>query len=205
MKNLDNRIAKEAENRDKKEQILDDRKSQRSQSAQSHVSRRSMGSRGGLSAQALNQLNKNNETASRQGGDVMSQRSGRSHHSQTRSFASRTHVSKYSEINEDDEWLAIQKFNTLLHLEEQKQALMREEERKRLIKEELDKQVNAKKLRTQTLNQENQLYDEMHNEHGKLLAQREREKADAIRAKILADKAGRDQQLKEEQRRRKNE
>lgn len=27
---------------------------------------------------------------------------------------------KYSEINENDEWTAIQKFNTLLHFEEQK-------------------------------------------------------------------------------------
>jgi hypothetical protein len=33
----------------------------------------------------------------------------------------------------------------------------------------------------------------MHTEHGKLLAQREKEKADAIKAKILEDKAGRDQ------------
>lgn len=42
---------------------------------------------------------------------------------------------KYSEINENDEWTAIQKFNTLLHFEEQKQALAREMERKRLIRE----------------------------------------------------------------------
>ena len=42
---------------------------------------------------------------------------------------------KYSEINENDEWTAIQKFNTLLHFEEQKQAMLREEERKRLIRE----------------------------------------------------------------------
>ena len=45
---------------------------------------------------------------------------------------------KYSEINENDEWTAIQKFNTLLHFEEQKQAMLREEERKRLIREQLD-------------------------------------------------------------------
>lgn len=45
---------------------------------------------------------------------------------------------KYSEINENDEWTAIQKFNTLLHFEEQKQAMMREDERKRLIREQLD-------------------------------------------------------------------
>ena len=46
---------------------------------------------------------------------------------------------KYSEICENDEWTAIQKFNTLLHFEEQKQAMMREEERKKLIREQLDR------------------------------------------------------------------
>jgi Fe-S cluster biosynthesis and repair protein YggX len=53
----------------------------------------------------------------------------------------------YSEINEDDEWTAIQKFNTLLHYEEQKQSMMRDRERKRLIKQELDKQLQEKKQR----------------------------------------------------------
>lgn len=32
----------------------------------------------------------------------------------------------YSELAEEDEWTAIQKFNTLLHYEEQKQAIARE-------------------------------------------------------------------------------
>ena len=32
----------------------------------------------------------------------------------------------YSELAEEDEWTAIQKFNTLLHYEEQKQAISRE-------------------------------------------------------------------------------
>ena len=47
----------------------------------------------------------------------------------------------YSELAEEDEWTAIQKFNTLLHYEEQKQAMMREQERRRLIRQELDKQL----------------------------------------------------------------
>lgn len=47
----------------------------------------------------------------------------------------------YSEIQEEDEWTAIQKFNQLLHYEEQKQSLMRDQERRRLIRIELDKQV----------------------------------------------------------------
>lgn len=45
----------------------------------------------------------------------------------------------YSEIAEEDEWTAIQKFNQLLHYEEQKQAMLREQERKRLMRQELDK------------------------------------------------------------------
>jgi len=77
LKNLDSKIMKEAENREKKTAILDDRRSQRSQSAHSQVSRRSIQSRGGLSQHNLNQLNQHNETASRHSG-VLSQRSRRS-------------------------------------------------------------------------------------------------------------------------------
>jgi len=50
----------------------------------------------------------------------------------------------YSEIAEDDEWTAIQKFNQLLHYEEQKQSILREQERRRLIRQELDKQMLEK-------------------------------------------------------------
>jgi len=55
----------------------------------------------------------------------------------TSSVAARTEV--YSELAEEDEWTAIEKFNTLLHYEEQKQAMAREQERRRLIRAELDK------------------------------------------------------------------
>jgi hypothetical protein len=70
-----------------------------------------------------------NETAKEKPFDTYSWRSG--------SQGAKTEV--YSEIEEEDEWTAIQKFNTLLHYEEQKQAILRDKERKRLIKEELDK------------------------------------------------------------------
>lgn len=96
----------------------------------------------------------------------MSRRSNRSSYSQSRVSKA---PSKYSEINENDEWVAIQKFNTLLHFEEQKQALLREEERKRLIKQELDKQIDAKKQREDALKDENALYVQMYEEHGKIL------------------------------------
>ena len=49
------------------------------------------------------------------------------------------------------------------------------------------------------------MYDAMHEEHGKLLEQREKEKAEAVREKIMNDKASRDQQLKDEKRRKKQE
>ena len=39
-----------------------------------------------------------------------------------------------SDLDEEDEWAAIQKFNALLHYEEQKQSAIRVAERKRLMK-----------------------------------------------------------------------
>lgn len=69
----------------------------------------------------------------------------------------------FSEIDEDDEWEAILKFNTLLHYEEQKQSLLREKERKRLIKQELDKQMSEKHSRKQKEREEDKVYEELQN------------------------------------------
>ena len=49
------------------------------------------------------------------------------------------------------------------------------------------------------------MYDALQQEHGKLLDQREKEKAELMRAKIQTDKESRDMQLREEKRRKKNE
>lgn len=49
-----------------------------------------------------------------------------------------------SDVDEEDEWTAIQKFNAILHYEEQKQAAAREAERKRLLKIELEAQKQEK-------------------------------------------------------------
>jgi len=146
----------------------------------------------------LNQLNARNAGADAKPGDVVSRRSAAS---QSRASVVRSILSSkrsnatevYSEINENDEWVAIQKFNTLLHYEEQKQAMLREAERKRLIKEELDRQVKAKQDRAQNEKEENELYNEMYEEHGKLLEQREKEKQDIIKQKINQDKEARSQ------------
>lgn len=75
----------------------------------------------------------------------------------------------YSEIAEDDEWAAIQKFNTLLHYEEQKQAIVREQERRRLIKQELDRQVMEKETRKKDEVLERRMYEKLQEEHVKLL------------------------------------
>jgi len=64
----------------------------------------------------------------------------------------------------------------LLHYEEQKQALLREAERKRLIKEELDRQLKAKEARAINEKSENEMYNQMSEEHVKLLEVREKEK-----------------------------
>ena len=68
---------------------------------------------------------------------IRSQRRGADEQSVTSSVAAKSEV--FSELAEEDEWTAIQKFNTLLHYEEQKQAMMREQERRKLIRGELDK------------------------------------------------------------------
>lgn len=74
-----------------------------------------------------------------------------------------------------------------------------------MIKEELDRQVAAKKAREEADKQENQLYNEMWEEHGKLLEEREKEKQQAIHTKIINDKNSRDVQLREEQRKKKTD
>jgi len=56
--------------------------------------------------------------------------------------------------------------------------LVREQERRRLIKAELDKQIQDKKVRETTENEEKKMYEELMMEHVKLLGRREQEKAD---------------------------
>ena len=131
LKKLDERILKEAELRDKKQDILDDRRSERSTGSRrpgsqrpgTHQSRRG-GDGAGLDletrsvassrmsgASKVSRTSKNKEAPYQHGRQFDSL-------SMTSSQAPKTEV--YSEIDEDDEWTAIQKFNTLLHYEEQK-------------------------------------------------------------------------------------
>ena len=47
--------------------------------------------------------------------------------------------------------------------------MLRDAERKRLIREELDKQINSKKSKQANETDENKAYDDMAQEHAKLL------------------------------------
>lgn len=49
-----------------------------------------------------------------------------------------------SDLEEEDEWSAIQKFNAVLHFEEQKQSAARVAARRTLMKKELDQQAQVK-------------------------------------------------------------
>ena len=141
LKMLDDKINKESYIREKKDAILDDRKSQRSTQSrpQSNRSQRP-GSvhRSNGDAKSVASSRISGVSAGRKG-DLVSQQSKQDHLDRMSMLTSeRPQSEAFSELNEEDEWVAIQKFNTLLHYEEQKQALMRDAERKRLIRQELD-------------------------------------------------------------------
>jgi len=101
-------------------------------------------------------------------------------------------------LDEEDEWAAIQKFNTLLHYEEMRQTAMKEAERKRLIKQELDRQLEDKHYRKYMDKDEDHKYNQLQTMHLGILENREKEKEEEAKRKILNEKASRDKQLKEE-------
>lgn len=173
LRNLDSKINKEAGNRERKQEILDDRKSNASQGSRRSArpascagSQRVRPAADAQSVRSVRSSQRSVRSATRRAADQMS----------VASSMAPPLTEVYSEIAEEDQWTAIQKFNQLLHYEEQKQALMREQERRRLIREELDKQVQEKQRRKEMLKEEQQMYDVLQEEHVKLLAQREIEK-----------------------------
>jgi len=204
LKKLDERIFKESELRDKKDAILDDRKStksggrsasQKAPGAVDNLDARSVASSRMSGASGLSHASKKAPAGAKKDYDTYSIRSG--------SQGAKTEV--YSELDENDEWTAIQKFNTLLHYEEQKQALLRDKERKRLIKEELDKQLKEKNSRKKAEVEERRLYENLQEQHVKLLEEKEVEKAAELKNRIIQEKLSRDKQLLEEKVRRKVE
>jgi hypothetical protein len=118
------------------------------------------------------------------------------------SVQSRT-KSTLSNLNEEDEWQAIQNFNIMLHYEEQKQAVLREQERKRLIKAELDRQIKEKDKMKQREVAEGKEYEELQKNHIALLEEKERDRLDENSRKIENEKRNRDQQLQDEKQRKK--
>lgn len=191
LKKLDDKILREAELRDKKDHIQEDRRSNTgsrraaSQRPGTTVSQkgagldlevRSVASSRMSGASKISKQSKNRE-APAAGGRQYDQLS------MTSSQQQKTEV--YSEIDEDDEWAAIQKFNTLLHYEEQKQAILRDKERKRLIREELEKQLNEKQGRKYREVEENKMYEKLQDQHVKLLEDREVEKHREMKRKIM--------------------
>ena len=120
LRGLDSKISKEAELRLKREEILDDRRS----NAGSVRSNRS----GRAASQADKRSNAGDDVRS-QRSVASSRRSSQPHSIRSRRAADQVSVTSsqydqkteaYSELAEQDEWTAIQKFNTLLHYEEQK-------------------------------------------------------------------------------------
>jgi hypothetical protein len=75
---------------------------------------------------------------------------------------------------------------------------MRDRERKRLIKEELDKQLNEKYSRKRAEVEERRLYENLQDQHVKLLEEKEVEKATELKRRILQEKVSRDKQLQDE-------
>jgi hypothetical protein len=134
LKKLDERILKESELRDRKGAALDDHKSQKSGQGRAlsqkppgaDMDARSVASSHMSGASKLSKASKKDATAAKGGKPYDTQ--------SWRSVSQDAKTEVYSELDENDEWTAIQKFNTLLHYEEQKQAMLRDRERKRLIK-----------------------------------------------------------------------
>lgn len=232
LKKLDDKIGREAELRQQKDEVLSEHRSVKSGKSSRPRTTASNGSRrksalqnAGVGAVAGGAPNfddaisvKSYASSRMSGASNLSKRSnaskrkaminadGRSEMSDldTVSQVSRPQ-SQFSHLNEDDEWTAIMNFNTVLHFEEQKQAMLREQERKRLIKNELDRQVKDKNARKRREADEDNLYDNLQQKHLTLLEEKEAERQREIEAKINREKNSRDQQLKEEKRRKRHE
>mmetsp|Transcript_14711 Transcript_14711/g.17023 ORF Transcript_14711/g.17023 Transcript_14711/m.17023 type:complete len:214 (+) Transcript_14711:44-685(+) len=146
---LDDKIGRANERNVRADDILSEHKSQRSAKSRPHTTAAGHVKAGGKQDDAMSV--KSYASSRMSGATNLSKKSKASERPATgapiaadlMSVQSRT-KSALSNMNEEDEWQAIQNFNVMLHYEEQKQAALREQERKRLIKEELDRQVREK-------------------------------------------------------------
>lgn len=118
LRSLDTKISKEADLREKREAILEDRKSNAG-SVRSKKSGRNASAAVRPRGQDDDVRSQRSVASSRRSSQPASIRSKGRHADEmsvTSSVAARTEV--YSELAEEDEWTAIEKFNTLLHYEE---------------------------------------------------------------------------------------
>ena len=123
-------------------------------------------------------------------------------------------LSRYSQKNqtdrlnfneEGDEWNAIAKYNQKMFQDEKKMSKYKDSEIKKRTKEELDTQVKEKLRRMNDENKKNNEYDNILLQHVDFLSNVEKNKQDDIKSKIYREKENRDQQLKDEKRRKRDE
>ena len=135
LRKLDDKIMREADTRDKKEAILDDKRSGvdvasragGSRAGGSRASRRPGANDDAVSQRSVassrmsgaSRLSKKSEAVQQRQPDHLSIK-GSQFDQMSMASSKVAKTEQYSEIDEDDEWNAIQKFNTLLHYEEQK-------------------------------------------------------------------------------------
>lgn len=178
LKKLDEKIGREHDRKQHQEDVLSEHRSQKSGASKRSKTGRPVtsqhhhrpASRGNVNMDDAISV-KSYASSRMSGASNLSKKSGlprpelapetRSLHSDLDTESRAETVDNLSNLNEEDEWCAIQNFNTILHYEEQKQMMMREKERKRLIKDELDRQVREKNLRKRKEKHEDQLYDEL--------------------------------------------
>lgn len=198
LRKLDDKIGKETELRAKKEQILADKKAGVDTQSRPRTTASQRGKdddvRSVVSVASSRMSGATNLSKKSKAQDQMSVagKSLRGGDDAVSQYSRKAPTEVYSELDEEDEWTAIQKFNTMLHYEEQKQSIMREKERKRLIKEELDRQLREKRDRKDREKNQDRMYEELQEKHLLLLDEKEREKQIEIKNKINAEKNSRD-------------
>eukprot|EP01022_Parablepharisma_sp_SALTPOND_P014561 TRINITY_DN1993_c0_g1_i1.p2 TRINITY_DN1993_c0_g1~~TRINITY_DN1993_c0_g1_i1.p2 ORF type:complete len:530 (+),score=145.11 TRINITY_DN1993_c0_g1_i1:2285-3874(+) len=107
--------------------------------------------------------------------------------------------------SEEDEWVAIMKFNNALYKEEMKQEQLKKAQKKQFMKSELDKQIKEKRELNKRAKEEEQAYLEYQKKHLKELEELEKKKKEDQKAQIKLEKQTRDKQRKEDALRKKIE
>ena len=121
------------------------------------------------------------------------------------SYSQKNQTDRLNFNEEGDEWNAIAKYNQKMFQDEKKMSKYKDSEIKKRTKEELDTQVKEKLRRMNDENKKNNEYDNILLQHVDFLSNVEKNKQDDIKSKIYREKENRDQQLKDEKRRKRDE